>query len=127
MIYFIHAPISGKIKIGYTDKDIKHRFSNLQVGSPEKLFVLGLIYGKLENEKYYHSQFLRSHSHGEWFSDSILTEVLAIIRLKCYWQLSDYSGIQWSDKFNFIEYAIRKKEQEEKFDQEYFIWNGINL
>lgn len=65
MIYFIQH--TDFIKIGYT-KEIHKRLSGLQVSSPVKLKVLGLIPGNFEDESKYHIMFEHLRSHGEWFS-----------------------------------------------------------
>jgi hypothetical protein len=64
MIYFIKH--TEYVKIGFTN-DINNRLSQLQVSSPVKLFILGLIEGTVEDEYMYHLKFKNLHCHGEWF------------------------------------------------------------
>ena len=64
MIYFIKH--TEYVKIGFTN-DINNRLSQLQVSSPIKLFILGLIEGTVEDEYMYHLKFKNLHCHGEWF------------------------------------------------------------
>jgi DNA-binding XRE family transcriptional regulator len=64
MIYFIKQ--NEFIKIGYTNR-LKTRLNHLQVSSPVKLEVLGLIKGDKIDEKKYHDLFKHNCSSGEWF------------------------------------------------------------
>lgn len=64
MIYFIKN--EDYVKIGYTS-DIHNRLSQLQVSSPTKLKLLGLIEGSTEDEQFHHEKFKHLHSSGEWF------------------------------------------------------------
>jgi hypothetical protein len=65
-------------KIGITN-DIAERFSELQVGNPYKLALVGL-YGfpnALEMETHFHCKFIKQRVLGEWFqlSDSDISSV----------------------------------------------------
>lgn len=64
MLYFIQQ--DKYIKIGYT-KNIKTRLSDLQVSSPVKLNVLGLMDGTFEDEAEMHKKFRHLSVNGEWF------------------------------------------------------------
>jgi DNA-binding XRE family transcriptional regulator len=65
MIYFIKQ--SEFVKIGYTN-NFNNRLIQLQVSSPTKLDVLGLIKGTKEDELRHHKMFSKYHSNGEWFN-----------------------------------------------------------
>lgn len=64
MIYFIKQ--GDYVKIGFTNR-FKTRLNQLQVSSPIKLEVLGLIEGNREDERNYHKMFKPVSSSGEWF------------------------------------------------------------
>lgn len=66
MIYFISAKEANKIKIGFTN-NIKKRFSQLQVASPNELQLLLLIEGDEKLEKELHKKFKECRTGGEWF------------------------------------------------------------
>lgn len=68
MIYFIQAEGVGAIKIGFVEgDDPAKRLSDLQVGSPCKLSLLGTLPGGRDTEGELHRKFAWAHSHGEWF------------------------------------------------------------
>lgn len=69
-IYFLYAPVSRRMKIGYT-KFFTSRFSKIQSNSPEQLEVLRVIEGDGRLEKMLHRLFAEEHSHGEWFDASV--------------------------------------------------------
>ena len=52
------------VKIGFT-KQIKERFSALQIAQPQPLKVLGMVDGDIEFET--HRRFATERVHGEWF------------------------------------------------------------
>ena len=66
--YFIQSEKGGPIKIGYTTQDPNKRLRDLQVGSPAKLKLLGVIKGN--KERALHHKFTTERSHGEWFEPS---------------------------------------------------------
>lgn len=79
MVYFVQAEALGLIKIGLT-RDAVDRLKTLQVGSPDKLKLLGVIVHddaeEIEHEA--HIAFKDLHSHGEWFRpDARLLEFIA--------------------------------------------------
>lgn len=67
MIYFAQALISLRVKIGHTEQNVTKRVSELQIGSPEPLDLLGFIEGDRTDEKRLHKRFAAHHVHGEWF------------------------------------------------------------
>src|SRR5438552_3907269 len=75
MIYFIQGEITKLIKIGYTKsrKELWGRFYIMQIGSPDKLNVLGVIVGGTRRkEKELHKRFEHLNIRGEWFKPSKL-------------------------------------------------------
>ena len=78
VVYFIQGEKTGRIKIGYTTKPIRIRMSQLQVGSPDKLKLLGTMQGGAVAEGAIQGQWASLHSHGEWFNQS--PELLSYIR-----------------------------------------------
>ena len=64
MIYFIKQ--GDYVKIGFTNR-FKIRLNQLQVSSPIKLEVLGIIEGDKTDEKYMHDKFKHISTNGEWF------------------------------------------------------------
>lgn len=64
MIYFIKC--LDYVKIGCTN-NIQSRINEIQVCTPEKIKLLGLINGNFEDEKLYHEKFKHINSKGEWF------------------------------------------------------------
>lgn len=77
-VYFVQAEKLRLIKIGYA-KDAGERFRSLQVGSPDKLTLLGAIYSMNAQamEAELHVRFARLRQHGEWFQPE--DELLAFI------------------------------------------------
>jgi len=70
-VYFIQAEQSLRIKIGVA-QDPEKRLSDLQVGSPEKLNLIGIVYGAGRGEeRRLHNVFHYAQTHGEWFEPSI--------------------------------------------------------
>ena len=67
MIYFIQGKESGNIKIGYSIQPDK-RINNLQTAHYEKLEVIGLLHGSMEDESNIHKMFKEYHLRGEWYS-----------------------------------------------------------
>lgn len=67
-VYFVQAEKLGLIKIGYA-ADIRERLRSLQVGSPDRLTLIGAIYDNdaLSIEAQLHSRFRDDREHGEWF------------------------------------------------------------
>lgn len=111
MVYFIHAPILNKIKIGYS-KEIAPllRLEQLQVGSPEILKILGCIDGHLKDERHYQNVvFKRYHSHLEWYHGDCLNQCIHLIKLRFFYMdsLPDEIICKMAKNmsvFDFIEY-----------------------
>jgi len=74
MIYFIQSDVGGPIKIGHA-KNPQARLSDLQIGSPVRLRIIGTISGDEKKEKELHSNFSDEHLYGEWFypSDALIS------------------------------------------------------
>ena len=68
-VYFVRAKTVGLIKIGIANLP-RRRLNALQVGSPDKLEIIGLIRARdhADLERHLHSRFSRHRQHGEWFS-----------------------------------------------------------
>ena len=70
MIYVIQSG-TGKeapVKIGKTTAQRKgKRKKELQIGNPEKLYVIAKLRGGKKREAELHERFARSRIHGEWF------------------------------------------------------------
>jgi hypothetical protein len=62
--YFIHAPLSGRVKIGKS-ASVQQRFRDLSRGSPETLVLLGALDG--DTERQLHERFGEWRVKGEWF------------------------------------------------------------
>ena len=67
MIYFIQNAANNHIKIGFTDKPVKRRRSNLQTGNSANLVLLGLTLGEKAKEIELHKRFAEAHIRGDWF------------------------------------------------------------
>lgn len=67
-VYFVRATTLGLVKIGCTI-DARDRLKTLQVGSPDRLELLGVICNKRweETEREVHRRFAAHRRHGEWF------------------------------------------------------------
>jgi DNA-binding XRE family transcriptional regulator len=89
MIYFIKQ--GDYVKIGFTNR-FKTRLNQLQVSSPIKLEVLGIIDGNKEEEKSIHEKFKHISSNGEWF--------MYCDELKSYIDLLDNS-LMW--KYGYLD------------------------
>ena len=65
-IYFIQQEVSLLIKIGIA-RNAWTRMKNLQVGSPERLKMLGSFRGTGQTEADLHAEFADLYVAGEWF------------------------------------------------------------
>lgn len=63
-VYFIRQ--GAYVKIG-TARNVAKRFSEMQVGSPHKLILLGVIPGDRIIEKWVHTRVKTGRIRGEWF------------------------------------------------------------
>jgi hypothetical protein len=68
-VYFLQSVRGGPIKVGYA-ADLRARVSNIQVGHPEELEVIGVVRGTPELEEALHKEFAWCHVRGEWFAPS---------------------------------------------------------
>lgn len=68
MIYFIQAGDAGLVKIGHSISDPRARLSQLQLQSPERLVLLKVIEGDMEDERRFHRLFEADRVRGEWFN-----------------------------------------------------------
>jgi Meiotically up-regulated gene 113 len=66
-VYFVKAEKIGLVKIGVA-KNVRARLSELQVGSPDRLLLLGFIQGDEATERRLHALFREKHVIGEWFA-----------------------------------------------------------
>lgn len=68
IVYFIGSNESNKVKIGKSSNDkFTGRLVELQISSPYKLTVFGIIQGGTKKEANLHKRFSGSHYRGEWF------------------------------------------------------------
>ena len=67
-VYFLLAPHSLCVKIGFTTHRPQHRVTSLQSGSPEPLMLLGSVAGEIWLERGLHKRFKDLHVRGEWFA-----------------------------------------------------------
>lgn len=67
VIYFLQASKSKLVKIGFTEGPVWNRICALQIGSPEKLILLGTMPGTRWAELQLHRQFADCSEAGEWF------------------------------------------------------------
>lgn len=65
-VYFVQAH-SGRIKIGRSVNPVV-RLGALRSGSPEPLFLLGVMLGDFADERALHARFRACRISGEWFS-----------------------------------------------------------
>lgn len=71
LVYFVRGEASGLIKIGVA-RDVFRRLRALQVGSPDRLILMGVMRpdDPCHVEGHLHWFFRADHSHGEWFRPS---------------------------------------------------------
>lgn len=82
-VYVIHSPGMRRIKVGMAWRHPLKRISKLRTGSPDILYLCGILkVDDISMEKYIHS-FLKEHnSHGEWFEwPACQTNLTEAIRL----------------------------------------------
>lgn len=75
-VYFVHAKISKRIKIGWS-ADPDKRIGTFLTGCPEPLEYLGSIPGHISDERGWHDRFAADRAHREWFNAT--PELLAYI------------------------------------------------
>lgn len=69
--YFIQCGADGPVKIGFA-KDPRRRMHNLQIGSVERLRLVGVA---LDDEASLHRRFSHLRISGEWFDAGVLSQV----------------------------------------------------
>lgn len=67
MIYIVNAAGTDDYKVGYTKNRPDARLKELQTGNNERLRVVHIFEGSLEEETILHNTFQRYNTHGEWF------------------------------------------------------------
>lgn len=75
-VYFIQRGSSGPIKIGKSTGNPKERLRELQISSPERLYLIGFIHGV---ERDVHERFATLRISGEWFSPN--EDLIRFVRL----------------------------------------------
>jgi len=82
VVYFVQAGRNGPIKIGTTN-DIARRLTQLQIGSPEEIMLVGMAAGDGELEDEWHQRFDSFRLRGEWFKPdaSLLTAIAGVTRV----------------------------------------------
>ena len=66
-VYFFHDAVSSAVKIGLTAGRVQKRLTEIRVGNPNHVELLGIIDGGIASEKAWHVEFSDSHIRGEWF------------------------------------------------------------
>lgn len=89
-VYFIQNMVTGLIKIGHS-RMVKDRLSNLQIGSADRLSLLGVTPGGREKERALHERFSSQREGGEWFRRS--DELLDLIESECLGELPERAGV----------------------------------
>lgn len=85
-VYMIRAGVNGPMKIGKAD-DPMHRVRNLQCGCWERLSLVRVFEGDLDQERHLHVRFKDLHIMGDWFhfSRSMLDDVGLVEITKSMW------------------------------------------
>jgi hypothetical protein len=88
-IYLIRQKNTSYYKIGFTqDERIESRLTNLQVGNPFELEIIGSFYTFSQmTEQKLNQFFSEKYVHGEWFN---LTNEDAIHILNCEWRQQNH-------------------------------------
>ena len=83
MVYFAYDAMEQTVKIGFTDKSLKERLSNLRTANPH-IRILGWIPGNEKTEKQLHKQFQHLHHAREWFyyRDELKTFVRNVVNAR---------------------------------------------
>lgn len=77
-IYFVQGEVTKNVKIGFTRNHPEQRIKTLQIGSPDRLQLLGWCYGRRTAEGTLHNRFAPRRLFGEWFACS--PELLTFIQ-----------------------------------------------
>ena len=84
LIYFFQV-LTTQVKIGIVRdfKCLRQRIVNLQIGNHQELYLVKLLYGAREHEKWLHNRYknLNKHIQGEWFEFD--EDMLTIIPTNC--------------------------------------------
>jgi hypothetical protein len=67
VIYFIRYGSKRLVKIGYSADHPRIRMASMQTSAPERLFLIGMAPGGLEDEAEWHRRFDHLRVRGEWF------------------------------------------------------------
>ena len=75
-LYVVEDRASRAFKIGMTNRDVRERLEELQVGNPNKLYLLATAQGDWYDERYIHQELRPWKCKGgtEWFSSRRSTE-----------------------------------------------------
>lgn len=65
-VYFVKGERTGLVKIGVAT-DVKQRLIGLQIGSPDRLCLIGTVEGDAKTEGQFHALFREKNVFGEWF------------------------------------------------------------
>ncbi len=83
LIYFLHEPELGRLKIGWSGRDVTTRLRAFQVGNSQDLKLLGVLPGSERDEAALHRRFARFKlpERREWFeaTDGMMAEVRTIL------------------------------------------------
>jgi len=78
-VYFIQSGKNGSIKIGEA-QNTKERLKQLQIGNPEKLYLIGIIKNVPRiMEKEIQAKFRKYHLRFEWYKAEIKEDIKAMI------------------------------------------------
>ena len=66
MVYAVQGKVTQKIKIGHT-QNFEERLKTIQAHSPDVIEILGVWDVPNIVEKWFHTEFKESNSHGEWY------------------------------------------------------------
>lgn len=115
-LYVIHAEGTNYYKVGFTERPIGNRLSQLQVGCPQRLKVVRWyeFSASVQSETATHKALEKYHVHGEWFelsSIQIVDDVIAAMGHNTICQLpEDKEIISVTDLFgNQAEMKLKRK------------------
>lgn len=101
MIYFIQQEVTNAIKIGVTNGDLNNRIKTLQVASPYKLKLLGIIEGDTKEETALKNLFSQYRLEGEWFKPDVkvIAHVEFLISNEIFKEKPSLKGLDNLDKY----------------------------
>jgi hypothetical protein len=76
-VYFLHAQLSNRIKIGFSLNPAK-RYATIQTSCPEQLILMGTVPAAYRDEMALHQKFASIRIHREWFE--AVPELLSYIK-----------------------------------------------